>query len=272
MDTIMVFDIETVPDIEAGRRLYRLQGLSDAAVAKVMYQARYQATDGQSDFLKLHLHQVIAISVVWRSFDGSDAALNKGLKVMSLEAPDASEKMLLERFFAGVTKYTPILVSWNGGRFDLPVLHYRALKHGVVCPRYWEIGETDAKFKWNNYLSRYHQRHTDLMDMLAGYQLGTTVALDELAVLLGFPGKMGMHGDKVWSYFQRGEIQAIRHYCETDVLNTYLVYLRYLLISGRFTRGQYQQEIQMVRDLLAAQASPEKPHFQEFLQAWPGEE
>jgi predicted PolB exonuclease-like 3'-5' exonuclease len=50
-------------------------------------------------------------------------------------------------------------VSWNGGGFDLPVLHYRGLMHGVAAPRYWDMGEGDydsRDFKWNNYISRYH--------------------------------------------------------------------------------------------------------------------
>jgi predicted PolB exonuclease-like 3'-5' exonuclease len=51
-------------------------------------------------------------------------------------------------------------VSWNGGGFDLPVLHYRGLIHGVAAPRYWDMGEGDYRdsrdFKWNNYISRYH--------------------------------------------------------------------------------------------------------------------
>ena len=33
----LVFDIETVPDVELGRRLYDLEGLDDAAVAKAMF-------------------------------------------------------------------------------------------------------------------------------------------------------------------------------------------------------------------------------------------
>ena len=102
---------------------------------------------------------------------------------------------------------------------------------------------------------------------MAGYQAGGGVALDDLALLLGLPGKMGMKGDKVWDYFQRGEIQAIRNYCETDVLNTYLVYLRYLLISGRYTPEFYQQECALVRQTLQAEAAT-KSHFREFLAAW----
>ena len=71
----------------------------------------------------------------------------------------------MKRFFDGIERYSPTLVSWNGGGFDLPVMHYRALINGVTAPRYWETGNDDASFRYNNYLGRYHWRHTDLMDV-----------------------------------------------------------------------------------------------------------
>ena len=143
------------------------------------------------------------------------------------------EAALIQRFFDGIEKYTPQLVSWNGGGFDLPVLHYRSLVHGVQAQRYWEMGEEDREFKWNNYISRYHTRHLDLMDLLSLYQPRASAPLDEMAQLLGFPGKLGMGGSQVWEAFQRGEIAAIRNYCETDVVNTYLVFLRFQLTARR---------------------------------------
>jgi 3'-5' exonuclease len=254
---IFVFDIETVPDVASGRRLYQLEGLSDADVAQAMFKLRREETGGTSDFLRLHLQRIVAISVVVRH--------NHNLKVWSLGDPDASEKELIERFFAGIEKYTPTLVSWNGGGFDLPVLHYRALLHGVSAARYWEAGEFEQSFKWNNYLSRYHYRHTDLMDVLAGYQPRANAPLDDIAIMLGFPGKMGMDGSQVWNGFLQGQIEHIRNYCETDVLNTYLVYLRFELMRGKLTEEKYHNECQLVRDTLQKE---NKQHFNEFLTKW----
>ena len=117
-------------------------------------------------------------------------------------------------------------MSWNGSGFDLPVLHYRGLIHGVQCARYWDQGEDDKEFKWNNYISRYHSRHLDLMDLLAMYTGRANAPLDELARLIGFPGKLGMDGSKVWEAYQQGKLDEIRNYCETDVANTYLVFAR----------------------------------------------
>ncbi len=221
--SVLVFDIETVPDVEGGARLYGLEGLSPEHAAKAMFQLR-QAEAG-TEFLRYHLHCIVAIAVVLRSAER--------FRVWSLGGHDSSEDELISRFFDGIERYSPTLVSWNGGGFDLPVLHYRALVHGIQAPRYWETGDTDPSFRWNNYLNRFHERHIDLMDLLAGYQAKAFVGLDPLAMLLGFPGKRGMAGDQVFDAYLAGDIESIRNYCETDVLNTYLVYLRFQLFRGR---------------------------------------
>jgi predicted PolB exonuclease-like 3'-5' exonuclease len=252
---VLVFDIETIPDLDGGRRIYDLDGLSDKDTASALLNLRRQ--ENGTEFLRLHLHRIVAISVVLRS--------TQGIKVWSLGDEDSSEEELIERFYDGIDRFTPNLVSWNGGGFDLPVLHYRALKHGVQARRYWETGNEDSSFKWNNYLSRYHQRHLDLMDQLALFNARANAPLDQIATLLGFPGKMGMSGGKVFDAFQEGNLKGIRDYCETDVLNTWLVYLRFQLMRGELDPTGYEQELTLLQDYLKAEGHP---HFLGFLEAW----
>ena len=252
---VLVFDIETIPDLDGGRRIYDLDGLSDKDTASALLNLRRQ--ENGTEFLRLHLHRIVAISVVLRS--------TQGIKVWSLGDEDSSEKELIERFYDGIDRFTPNLVSWNGGGFDLPVLHYRALKHGVQARRYWETGNEDSSFKWNNYLSRYHQRHLDLMDQLALFNARANAPLDQIATLLGFPGKMGMSGGKVFDAFQEGNLKGIRDYCETDVLNTWLVYLRFQLMRGELDPTGYEQELTLLQDYLKAEGHP---HFLGFMEAW----
>ena len=254
---LLVFDIETIPDIDSARRLYNLEGLDDKDVAEVMFSQRRQATGGNTEFLQHYLHKVVAISVVLRTTDK--------ISVWSLGDMDSDEKDIVQRFFEGIEKYSPMLVSWNGGGFDLPVLHYRAMLHGLSAPRYWETGDNDQSFRWNNYISRYHDRHTDLMDIIAMYNPRANAPLNDVASMLGFPGKMGMSGDRVWDTFLAGDIESIRNYCETDVLNTYLVFLRYELMRGRKTEKQVESEYKKLRETLQAE---NKSHFQQFLDAW----
>lgn len=252
---VFVFDIETVPDVRSGRRIYKLDGLSDEHVAEVMFQKQRQASG--SEFLRHHLHRIVSISVALRTGDR--------FKVWSLGTTESSERELIERFFDGISRYSPTLVSWNGGGFDLPVIHYRSLLHAVSAPRYWETGDDDSNFRWNNYLNRFHSRHTDLMDVLAGYQLRAVARLDEIATLVGLPGKLGMDGSKVWHRYQAGELEAIRDYCETDVLNTYLIYLRFELMRGNLNEDAYNIECELVRESLSGE---KKPHLNKFLKAW----
>jgi predicted PolB exonuclease-like 3'-5' exonuclease len=251
MTPVLVFDIETIPDVAGLRRLRELpDSLSDAEVAEQAFAARREKTG--SDFLPHYLQRIVAISCVLRRNQRDGSAV---FHVGSLGAEDDTEQALIQKFYDLLARYSPQLVSWNGGGFDLPVLHYRGLVNGVVAPRYWEMGEgreDDSRdFKWNNYISRYHMRHLDLMDLLALYQPRASAPLDDLAKLCGFPGKMGMDGSKVWQAFQDGQIADIRAYCETDVVNTYLMYCRFQLMRGGFTANEFDHEMEFVQESLA---------------------
>jgi 3'-5' exonuclease len=260
---VLVFDIESIPDI-AGLRLLRSDPAdwSDAQVYEAWVSER--KAKGQSDFMPLHLQRVLCISAVFRNAEG--------LRVHSfVDKDNASEGKIIQQFFNTIEKHVPQLVSWNGGGFDLPVLHYRGLKHGVVADKYWDMGETgygsDRDFKWNNYISRYHMRHLDLMDLLAMYQPKANAPLDALAKLCGFPGKLGMDGSKVYEAFLNGQLEDIRRYCETDVMNTYLLYCRFQKMRGGLTEAEYEAEIALVKNDLGNLATGEG-HWDEYLKAW----
>jgi len=156
-------------------------------------------------------------------------------------------------------------VSWNGSGFDLPVLTYRALLAGIQARRFWEMGDGDDEFRFNNYLNRYHWRHTDLMDVLSGFHHRNRVSLANIACLLGLPGKLGFDGSQVWDAWQAGDLAGIRRYCETDVLNTWLIYLRFQHLRGQLTPERHEEELARVRASLSAS---KEPHFAEFLRAW----
>ncbi len=251
----LVFDIETVPDVAAGRRLLGLDGLDDAGVVEAMKLQRLG--EAGHDFMRHHLHRVVAISVVLRTTDT--------LKVWSLGTPESDEAELLQRFFEGVEQFKPTLVSWNGSGFDLPVLHYRALLHGIEARTYWDTGQFERERKWDNYISRYQFAHIDLMDVLSAYQPRAAARLDDIAVMLGLPGKMGQSGAAVSEQWLNGEIEAIRNYCETDVVNTYLIYLRFERMRGQLTAAQYETEQARVRHMLRASG---KPHLLAYEEAW----
>jgi len=256
LTSVLAFDIETVPDCAGIRRLYDLPAdLPDGEVAEIAFQKRRTQTG--SDFLPPQLHRVAVISCVLREGDS--------IKVFSLGEPEGTEKEAIQRFHDGIEKYVPQLTSWNGGGFDLPVLNYRGLMHGVTAAKFWDQGEDDRDFRFNNYVSRYHARHLDLMDVLAMYQPRNNAPLDDIAQLAGLPGKIGVGGAQVWSAYQAGKIVEIRDYCEADTANTYLLYLRFQLLRGALTAEQHRKECALLRTTLEKLKGA---HWREFLSRW----
>jgi len=260
MTPVLVFDIETIPDVAGLRAAWGFgAAMPDEEVAEQAFARRRERTGG-SDFLPLHFHRIVAIGCLLRD--------DRGVQVRCLGQADESEARQVQQFFKLVDRHTPQLVTWNGGGFDLQVLHYRALIHQVQASRYWDQGEDDRDFKYNNYLSRYHSRHLDLMDLLSLYNGRASAPLDELAKLCGFPGKLGMDGSQVWPAWREGRIDEIRSYCETDVANTWLLYCRFQLLRGQWSPERYQQEISLTRGALAELAA-QQSHWREFVDAWP---
>lgn len=233
LGNVLAFDIETVPDVELGRRLHGLEGLSDKQVGYVM-QTRQREETG-SEFLSLEQHRIVAIAVALRTREGFEAR--------SLGEAGTPEVGLVQRFYAEIERHTPVLVSWNGGGFDLPVLVYRALRHRVRA----------HLFQW---------QHVDLMDTLGGGR----VRLDNAAQLLGLPGRPGTGGERVREAHLEGRVEDIRNDCETDVLNTYLLYLRFELARGRLDAEGHDRECGFVREFLQQSG---KAHLHRFLGAWP---
>ena len=91
---VLAFDIETVPDVDAGRRLYGLEGLSDDQVGRAMFHLRHQ--ESGSDFLRHPLHRVVAISVALRA--------GERFTLWSLGDLDSPERDLVQRFFDGIDR------------------------------------------------------------------------------------------------------------------------------------------------------------------------
>lgn len=214
---ILVFDIETIPDVETGRRLYpTLKDLDDADALSALTALR-QAEAG-TDFMRLPLHKVACLSFLW--FDG----VSFRLKSLSLET--MSEDQILATFLRAFDK-KPTLVSWNGAGFDIPVIMYRAMHHKLSAPALFNPAIKP------DYLYRYGEMHIDLMDKMSLYNGYQRQKLDTIASLCGFAGKGDIDGSQVVPMVQAGDWQKLTTYCESDVLNTWLIYLRWLILTGK---------------------------------------
>lgn len=251
---ILVFDIETIPDIATGKRLYpELATLEDNEAMATMIERRKTETDG-NPFMQLPLHKVACLSVLW--------VANGKMTLKSLALNQHTESEILQTFFNAIDKL-PNLVSWNGKGFDIPVMLYRALHHGLSAPKL--LNET-GDMKYNNYLNRYHERHTDLMQKLA---MGSSIQkLDIVASICGFAGKGDIDGYDVVPMVQAGEWEKLTTYCESDVLNTWLIYLRHQKLTGKLSAEQHQQWETQTRAYLENFNESEPMRHQLFLDAW----
>ena len=256
---ILVFDIETIPDVLTGQRLHpELAGLSDEETTEQMITLR-EAETGGKPFMPLPLHQVACLSVLW--------VANGQMTLKSLALNNHSEAQILQTFFKALDK-TPTLVSWNGKGFDLPVMVYRALQHGLAAPA---LFQNTGDMKYNNYLNRYHDRHTDVMLKLA---MGSTLQkLDVVASMCGFAGKQDTTGYDVVPMVQAGEWQRLTTYCESDVLNTWLVYLRYQRLMWKLSMEQSDAWERQTRAYVESLTNDDgTPRHAKFLAAWLGED
>jgi 3'-5' exonuclease len=146
-------------------------------------------------------------------------------------------------------------VTFNGSSFDLPVLRYRAMVHGVAAP-----GLTARA-----YFNRYTEDAVDLCDVLSSFSSQAKASLHELCRVMGLPGKPNwMTGAEVEKYYWDGHIREIAEYCESDVLNTYRVWLRYELFRGRLSDAEFQgSETNLVEFVKARENT--KPHLNDLL-------
>lgn len=261
----LAFDLETIPDTESLRKLRGFSAdISDSDAEEM--DARLRRQERGADFLPPHFHKIAVISCVLRNFDSRGTEDDPPLKIFSLCPPEYEEEAAVRMFFRVIEKYTPQLASWNGGGFDLPVLHWRAMKYGIAAPRYWQTDGADNtgdKFRWNNYTSRYHERHLDVMDALAMYQPRAFAGLEDAARLCGLPGKIGIGGAKVREAWHGGEMESVRKYCEADALLTYLLFARLQHFRGLLP--SIAEEEKLVRESL------DETQWAEFLARWRGD-
>ncbi len=261
---LFVFDIETVPDADAAPNLTGIESTDVGARRKAIEDYHLAITDGKNAFPRQPFHKVVAISFLDAEIgrDGrTEAYTLRDLR--SGGEPGFGEKQLLQGFFQYLERHKPRLVSFNGRTFDLPVLKYRAMVHGIEAPWLHKSGD-----KWNSYGYRYATDwHCDLLDVLSDYGASAKIKLNEVCAAFGFPGKFGVDGSMVAGMIDEGRVQEVRNYCETDVLNTYLVYLRWQLHNGTLGRAGYNAAIADIVSFIES-ATAERPYLGEFMTAW----
>lgn len=262
---VLVFDIETVADIDAARRIYpQLADLNEADALTALQAIRIQETG--RDFMRVPLQRIVCISAFYVQGDKTT--------LFSLSAEHLSEQEILRKFFKAFSDFAdlPQLVSWNGSGFDIPVLIYRAMLYDLSVPLLFEEGNNVQSMRFDNYISRYHSRHLDLMDRFSQFGASQRQSMDVVASLYGLPGKTAIDGSMVGDLVAAEQWQTLTIYCESDVLNTWLIYLRWLRLIGKLSSAGFDAWEQRTRDYLAQfsplESSDEGIRHHQFIADW----
>jgi 3'-5' exonuclease len=236
--SVIVRDFETVPDLAAAARMLDMGDATDADV-------RYALGPG---FPKHPLHKIVCIGALVASRQA------EGWRVDALGAPhtgERSEAKLISDFVEKIGQLRPQLITFNGHSFDLPVLRYRAMVNRVSA----------GGLLSRPYFNRYTDDALDLCDVLGSYVPGAKVKLDEVSKILGLTGKPeGVDGGQVEGMVLAGQIEEVARYCESDVLNTYRVWLVYELFRGSTTVKEFDWSETQIRDFAATRKSG-NPHL-----------
>lgn len=270
---ICVFDIETVPDIELVRQYYELDSsLSEVEICQHAFSAQKEKSG--SEFLPIYWHRVVSIasvicdeygkfikvgnfgkksveSISAQSSAKTEAGLgSKSSVVVKAESSAdssafthlADERAILSDFLRFINSKEPRLVSFNGRGFDLPAIMLRAMKYNLSAFGYFESeNASKTKNKWENYRARYSEKwHTDLLECLGNFGSVRNLNLDNVCKMLGIVGKYEVSGGDVYSlYYDKKDIEKIDFYCQSDVLNTYWLYLKYAILKDELRLEDY---------------------------------
>jgi 3'-5' exonuclease len=236
----IVWDLETIPDTVAAIR---------AGIAQVGEESR---AEEKPKFPKLPLHKIACIGALIAEKE------REGWSVRALGAPhigERTERELISAFVERIASLRPKLVTFNGQGFDLPVLRYRAMLHRVSAPG----------LAARSYFNRYTDDSVDLCDVLSSFDARGKVSLDVLSRVLDLPGKPeGIDGSQVAQFVQDGRIQEVADYCETDVVNTYRVWLRHEFFRGALSTEELEASEAQLQDFLTARVM-DKPHYRHLV-------
>ena len=225
----LILDIETIPD---GGRWKRPEVTQDTPDVKLPFPPTWA-------------HRIVVIGCLWLDH-------NYRLKRLGVVGdpsggegtPDERERHLLEDFSRFVGRARPVLVTYNGRSFDLPVIAMRSLCHGI--PLGWYYRERNVRYRYSE------EGHLDLCDWLADHGATRSGSLDAVARLIGLPGKVGVDGSQVEGLYAAGQLAEIQNYCLADVTQTALLFLRFRLLQGVLRPELYQQVTGELLDALTA--------------------
>ncbi|OYP36408.1 3'-5' exonuclease [Rhodopirellula sp. MGV] len=229
----LVFDCESIADGNLIAKVrYPGESLSPSDAIK-RYQDELMEEKGTT-FIP-HTFQV-PISVVIAKVDRNFGLID----VVSLDEPTFRSHVITAHFWKGWEVYKrPQWVTFNGRSFDLPLMELAAFRYGISIPA-WFSNEG-----YRSPRNRYSvDSHLDLQDLLTNFSaVRFNGGLNLATKMLAKPGKMSVTGDQVQQQYDDGDLVGISDYCRCDVLDTYFVFLRAMVLHGKLT---LEREVELV--------------------------
>lgn len=211
-----VFDVETIPDFEFVRKIIQNPEEDED---DLLIQASEELARNSSGFLPPMYHKVISWVGLWIE--------NNGVPKQKAGWHGTDEEEGLKELFDVLSTYKDFgLVHHNGRGFDLPLLTYRALKHGLQMPK--RLNHYDIKYRYSN-------DNVDLLDEFSNYGASSWPKLKHLGHLIDIPFKQTGEGNEVLKMFREDKLKEIEHYCYEDVMATYVVWLHLKYTVGDIT-------------------------------------
>jgi len=265
---VWAFDVEWVPDPLAGKLLYNLpDDMPDDEVLREMWLIGGATEEEPMPFLKTTICKVVSLSMVTRHFeDGKPNVRLHSLPSLPIKEEQRDETFIIQNFLNEIGKHKPQLVGYNSVSADLKILIQRGIANGIQASKFAQ--RPDKPWEGVDYFSDRSDNNIDLMRIISGWGKSTP-SLNEISVVSGIPGKMGVDGQEVAPMWLEGRIDEIIAYNEFDALTTYLLWLRVAHFAGLFSNEEYKREQDLVEKLILEESEKEeRKHLIKFLDEW----
>lgn len=262
---LVVFDLETVPDLESARLLLGIDpSVSEAEVRRLLGEKyRKEGQDAKDAFIKLVLHRIVCIGAIYAERPGLGSSWQVSRSGV-VHIRHRTEREIVTDFVNSLDgPPAPRLIGFNSSSFDLPVLRYRAFALSIPAV-------TIHRGNGRDYWYRFGRDHVDLCDLISGFGASLRPSLAELAAIWGMQAKAdGVEGSQVEGLVRDDRIEDVAAYCETDVLTTYLLFLRFSLVTGELNPATYKESLVSIRAFIA-EREEKRPHLRRYLELLSG--
>ncbi len=225
----LIYDIESIVDKKLLKQVaYAHENLTDEQAYARHLEDQIKNT-GKS-FPNAVFHVPVCLAVL-------SAASDFTIQKIGLLGHDDKTPAAITKHFWDIYNTNPnmTLVDFNGSGYDMRLMELWAFREAIaITPQHFQ--KFGARYRFAE------DRHLDLQDSLNNNgAIRYMGGLDLLAKVLGKPGKMETKGEMVQELHNAGKLFEIEDYCLGDVLDTYFVFLRWMVVQGRLNAGREKE-------------------------------